>query len=138
VHAWDDVKALTYQISHGHLRKSVPRWALPLELWRMVLCPNRYVRPRVALGLGCEMPHYALARLDQCVLWLFYAIRRTNRAPFLWSHAAVALIDKNNNKDGCPGLRVTALLDSLGKAYFRHLWRRCCCQKSSAMGLWLC
>ena len=46
------------------------------------------------------------------------------KLPKRWQEATAFQLDKRNGKPGCPGIRLINLLCPMGKAVFKHLWRR--------------
>ena len=84
--------------------KAVPRGRLPKEVWQVAMGIDGGVRRGVE-GTCSELT-------------------RGGKLPKKWQEATAFQLDKRNGKPGCPGIRLINLLCPMGKAVFKHLWRR--------------
>ena len=121
-----DLRRLSASIFRQKLRKTVPPWSLPAEIWRVLLFPDWYLRaPLFGLGYNrSSAGHTSTTKFRSCFLRLLTSIRQYDRAPLAWQTSMGHKIDKGNGKNGCSALRVVNCLDPLGKAYYTQLWRR--------------
>ena len=105
------------------LRKAVPPWSVPAEIWRLLLFPHWHLRPP-RHGVGYKQSRaptfHFYGRLQQ----LLTQVRMFNHAPTAWQTSMGYKIDKGNRKTGCAALRVVNSLDPLGKAFFAQAWQR--------------
>ena len=104
------------------LRKAVPAWGVPGEVWRQLVSPNEYyVRRRHGLGFDGTLDTSVVGK---CLLALFVSIRLYDVAPLQWHLSQTFQIDKHNNKPACEGLRTINTFEPLGKAFIKTLWDR--------------
>lgn len=109
------------------LRAGVPRWSAPASLWRVVFHPNFVPVPRASVaGVGSDQAPFAslCPQFSRAIFGLFATVRRARRAPEVWHDVQLFFASKNNAKVGPPGMRALAMLDPVGKCFFRALWRR--------------
>lgn len=125
--ASDDWKGLSRAIHHLRLRKAVPDWSCPAELWRQLFHP-KYYKTSLFHGVGYQSP---VTSSFKCrVLQLLQAIRQFDQSPLSWHRSSTQQLDKRNNKTGSRSLRLINLLDPFGRAFYNHLWARCIPQSS--------
>ena len=127
-HAWqaqEDLDYLRPAIKYAKTRRSHPTWAVPNELWRMMLYPNEHKVAKVAgIGFQPEGKRYMTKFYEKFKAFLAQ-IRRCNRTPVSWNHSHGHALDKGNGKTafgGAAGQRLLHLLDPLGKAWHWGRW----------------
>ena len=121
--ATGDFQRLERSLWKQQLRKAVPPWSLPVEIWRLLLFPAWYLRrPRFGIGASSLVP--STPKLHALLLELLTDVRAYNQAPLAWQTSLGHKINKGNQKEGCAGLRVVNCLDPIGKAYYTQLWKR--------------
>ena len=118
-----DFLALRREVHRLRLRKTVPAWSCPVELWRQLLHP-RYRRTKLRRGVGFEADPLGHS-FTQRMVGLMRSIRRYGRSPAIWHRSSTAQIDKHNTKSGPAGIRLINMLDPLGRAFYNHLWKTC-------------
>ena len=109
--AKQDMDEMTHVIALADLRKAVPLWAVPLELWRMIVLPNMYNKNVFARyhGVGTPVPNMAAPKFYDLLFDLLCMIRRARTLPANWNLAMAVFLDKRNGKQGCAALRLVAL-----------------------------
>lgn len=121
--ATGDFQRLARSLWKQQLRKAVPPWSMPVEIWRILLFPAWYLRrPRFGVGASSLVP--STPKLHALLLELLTDVRAYNQAPLAWQTSLGHKINKGNQKEGCAGLRVVNCLDPIGKAYYTQLWKR--------------
>lgn len=119
--AKDDARNLEKRICHAPLRKAVPHWSCPVEIWRMLLkVDTRVERSGLGFHVGASLCHSFRRVLFQLCL----SIRVRSRVPSVWQRSLAAQLDKPNGKTGCAGKRLVHQLDPVGSQFFKHLWSR--------------
>ncbi|CAE8657128.1 unnamed protein product [Polarella glacialis] len=88
--------------------REVPRWSATREAWL------------ASFGRGPDRSDNPFVHFFRVFLAMMY---RQQQQPQIWSISETALLPKRNGKQGCAGFRVLHLLDPIGKAYNRRLWR---------------
>ena len=121
----DDTVAVLDFIRHAKLRKSGPCWALPIEVWRLLLCDRSKFcsKPKQKTGIGARVRAPPVEPLKDALSILHSCIRRTCCTPLLFDAAGTAKISKNNSKAGCDGQRIIALFDDYSKCYYKRQWQ---------------
>ena len=118
-----DVHMVRAAIRKHPMRKSVPSWGVPAEVWRQLLHPaDRAVRLRNGVGHRPACP--PTTQLERRFLQGFTSIRRFERAPEIWQLSQTHKINKGNGKEGCKALRTINSLDCIGKCFYKYIWRR--------------
>ena len=112
--AWEDMDGLSAAFKEGKGRRAVPAWSAPREAWMLAICDAKQLR-----GGGGRC-----AKLCEAVVAVLAATRRKVRPPLAWNVSQTVMLDKKNSKRGPAAKRLIHLLDPLGKAYFKQLWRR--------------
>lgn len=117
-----DLHSVFYKLRLHKLRRTVPEWAIPGEIWRQLAFPNVFYAPR-RLGVGyCDTLDNTLFRT--CLYVLFLSIRLYDFTPLEWNLSQTFQIDKANGKTGCAGLRTINTFEPLGKTYVKCLWEK--------------
>ena len=114
-----DVRCLEKRICTAALRKSVPPWSCPVEVWRMVFKVDTSTERS---GLGFRPAVSVCHTFRQRLFQLCLSIRVHSRVPCLWQRSLAAQLDKPNGKQGCAGKRLVHQLDPVGSQFFKHLW----------------
>ena len=122
-HARQDLRALQSRAKLGKLRKSVPPWGLPAEVWRQLLLPEwRMEQQRAGVGYKLEISRSVL--FHSALFKMLVSIRMYGRTPVCWQRSFATELDKKNGKSGPAGLRLINNLDVLGKWFYDTLWKR--------------
>ena len=91
-------RRLQYRVRKGKLAKSVPPWALPRELWRIILCPNHFQRMNPnSLDPDANVDIYA-PRVKNAVLDLLGSMITCGRLAFLMNRSMGTYIPKTNGQ----------------------------------------
>ena len=108
-HARTELGQLEQFFRRVKLRKFVPPWAAPAELWRMVLCWNDgEIKSRWGVGFRVEVQRLAILELLTGVLAM---VRSVAKAPSLWNQFLAIPIPKRGSTDP----RLINTLDPMGK-----------------------
>lgn len=106
------------------LRRAVLGWSLPVDLWRMLAWTWRLRR-------GVRLPHCIGHRglpsapsFGRMLFRLLVLVRALEVVPSCWNVAQSVFLPKPGGVSTCRDLRVIALLDPLGKLFFKSLWLR--------------
>ena len=122
--ASEDFRALFSQVHRAKLRRAVPPWSAPAEVWRQLFHPT-YHRSKLRSGVD-YVPFAQRAPSFKSWMWvLMLSIRRWEQTPAKWQHSMSFQLDKRNGKLGCDGIRLVNCLDPCGNAFFRHIWQQC-------------
>ena len=116
-----DARQLELCICRASLRKSVPQWSCPVEVWRMLFKVDKY---KSRSGLGFTPTETTCHMLRRRLFQLCLCIRIRARTPRLWNRGLGAQLDKSNGKDGCAGKRLVNQLDPVGSQFYKHMWAR--------------
>ena len=117
-----DMQVLVGRMRKCSLRKAVPEWAIPAELWRQLCAPDMCLHPR-RHGIGYNEKLHT-PNFRDCLHALLLSIRLYNKAPKEWLLSQTVQIDKGNKKTGCEGLRTINVFEPLGKVHAKMLWDR--------------
>ena len=118
-----DVRMVRTAIRKQPMRKSVPQWGVPSEVWRQLLHPLDMARPPRS-GLGHVPTRPTTTQIERRLLQGFHTIRCYERAPEIWQVSQTHKISKGNGKEGCLALRTINSLDCMGKCFYKYIWRR--------------
>ena len=113
----EDVQQITRFLQKAGLRKSVPDWAVPVEVWRGLL--------RGPHGRGALPEDYVAQTFRRRLFQLCLCIRLRRQTPSTWHRSQTTEIDKRNGKPGCQGIRLINQLDPFGVQCYKHIWQRC-------------
>lgn len=122
--AMEDYEGLRAHLRRATLRRAVPEWSVPVEVWRMLDFPTA-VRTRRDLRFG--VGHSWLVGIPlfgRMLFQLLVTVRMVDAPPLPWNRSQATFLEKLGSKHGCAGQRPIALLDPVGKFYHKHLWSR--------------
>ena len=120
--ATEDFRNVLSLLRVHRLRKVVPDWAVPGEIWRQLASPDEYyVKRRLGIGYDSRLNVHLFR---QCLYGLFVSIRLYDTLPLHWNLSQTFQIDKQNSQPGCAGLRSINTFEPLGKIHIRSLWDR--------------
>ena len=122
--AWEDLDGLSAALKEGRGRRAVPAWSAPKEAWMLALCDAKHLGGREGGEGGGRGGERRCDRLREAVVTVLAATRKKVRPPLAWNVSQAVLLSKKNGKKGPAAKRLIHLLDPLGKAYFKQLWRR--------------
>ena len=117
--AQQDALRLERHIRKSHLRKSVPPWSCPVEVWRMLFQSDTH---HCRHGLGYEPRITVCHMFRRRIFQVCLCIRIRSRSPQIWNRGLAAQLDKPNHKPGCAGKRLVNQLDPVGAQYYKQLW----------------
>ena len=121
--AHQDMHDISKRIWQHKLRKAVPPWSAPAEVWRMLFRPDWFLR-RPLYGVGFCPPSNPTFHFRRRFFHLLVTVRMYNTTPLLWNTSFGHKIGKNNKKDGCAAVRVVNCLDPVGKGFYTTMWAR--------------
>ncbi|CAE8639827.1 unnamed protein product, partial [Polarella glacialis] len=107
--AENDLDNLAIRIHTQKPYKSVPRWSVPAEVWRIIFEANDQYQSKLW--------HYRTA-----IFRMLVQIRRTASTPKLWHQSEARFLSKANEKSGPAAFRVIHLLDPFSKALHAAIW----------------
>ena len=117
-----DLQQVARLLRKHKLRKTVPAWGIPGEIWRQLVNPNEYyVRRRHGIGYDGNLD---TGSVGDCLFVLFTSIRLYDVAPIQWNLSQTFQLNKNNGKQACEALRIINTFEPLGKAFVKTLWDR--------------
>ncbi len=97
--AKDEVWSMMYNLFGSKaLRRTVPRWSLPLELWRMLLFPGELVG-NVRRGLGAYVGEPCISMLLTLLVHMHALILLHACAPLRWLCSDPFFIDKKKQQN---------------------------------------
>jgi hypothetical protein len=113
-----------WNIKKSKCRKVGPIWALPNEVWRLLLCQSTdFKQPRA--GIGCPEYFSKFESFRYVIMQVLLKVRVTNTTPLSWHRSRVfSLFKKNPALVDVPfdSQRSIHSLDPFGKSFYRHLW----------------
>ena len=130
-----DLHRMARSLFSQPLRKAVPFWSVPVEVWRLLFFPNWYLSaPK--FGIGAQQLEPGAPNFHQLFLQFLAQVRSHDHKPLAWQTSLEHKIATSNRKDGCAGLRVVNCLDPVGKALYAQLWQHGCprSQRHNASG----
>ncbi|CAE8709794.1 unnamed protein product [Polarella glacialis] len=107
--AENDLENLATRIHTQKPYKSVPRWSVPAEVWRIIFEANDQYQSKLW--------HYRTV-----IFRMLVQIRRTASTPKLWHQSEAIFLSKANEKSGPAAFRVIHLLDPFSKAFHASIW----------------
>ncbi|CAE8588820.1 unnamed protein product [Polarella glacialis] len=110
-----DLEHLTAALAKRNNGFATPPWALPKDVWRLLL--NGTWAPELPKLEGST----SLRRMMQQLLIL---IRRTGQVPLLWATSLGFPVPKHNLKTGTKAYRLLHLIDPVSKSWVSGIWRQ--------------
>lgn len=98
------------------LRKSSPPLSVPVELWKIILAPNKVSKPKTTGGIGSNSQDTKIMVTHERLKAVLRQVRWLDMAPLAWFRAWACAIDKRNGKAGPNALRILARKCLFGQA----------------------
>lgn len=118
-----DVRGVARHVRNARCRKAVPSWALPNEVWRMVLAPSNVQPPKYS-GVGWQQPSINDGAFSMMVDFHSF-VRRRKTTPACWHLSTGYSLPKPSaeaKKIVFDRQRLVHSLDPYGKAFYRFMW----------------
>lgn len=128
--AADDVLVMEMRLRGAKLRRSVPPWSLPGEVWRLLLDRRPRHEDRYS-GIGARVAPLVATRFRRAVAQVLHCVRATRVLPVSWSTAQCYFFDMHNHKEGCDAQRLIACFCSFSKLFLGNVWQRGVVSRSS-------
>ena len=119
--AKQDLQGIRQSIRRFAKRKSTPDWSAPVELWTLLLWPQRNMRLFQA-GLGSENSPVQAPLFFRRLQDILLRIRMTGKGPLEWFRSLAFNLDKPNGKPGPAGNRTIHTFCPIGKAWLEQLF----------------
>ena len=116
--ALDDFERIKANTLDASLGRTSPPWSAPLELYRMMVHPDRDIDESRA-GIGNDKTPVEAKEFERWFRQLFYTVRKKNQAPWIWHRSYTIPLGKPGNKTGTQAVRLVHLLDQIGKQFFK-------------------
>ncbi len=123
LHAKKDVNKVMRAMKHIKLRKSVPDWSVPVEIFAMLILPERRKTAPERLGIGYLGAPPIAIRFHTVLTALFFCVRKSERVPVIWNLAVGYQLLKNNGCTGTAAIRLIFGLCTLGKLFFTPMFK---------------
>ena len=112
----EDLAGIEQALKGSKRRRAVPGWSARREEWLLSL------REAVHLKKGERGERGANVR--RLMIDLLKEVRRKARPPVAWNVSQTVMLDKKNKKKGPASKRLIHLLDPVGKAFYKQVWKK--------------
>ena len=103
--ALDDFERIKANTLDASLGRTSPPWSAPLELYRVMLHPDRDIDESRA-GIGNDKTPIEAKECERWFRQLFYTVRKKNQAPWFWHRSYTIPLEKPGNKTGTQAVRL--------------------------------